>query len=50
MGIIYSNDINKLNKDNLLEVYGNSYDYLEAFKNSNYLLALDNDKLVGASS
>lgn len=48
MGIIYSNDINKLNKDNLLEVYGNSYDYLEAFKNSNYLLALDNDKLVGA--
>ena len=48
MGIIYSNDINKLNKDNLLELYGNSYDYLEAFKNSNYLLALDNDKLVGA--
>ena len=48
MGIIYSNDINKLNKDNLFELYGNSYDYLEAFKNSNYLLALDNDKLVGA--
>ena len=48
MGIIYSNDINKLNKDNLLELYGNSYDYLESFKNSNYLLALDNDKLVGA--
>lgn len=48
MGIIYSNDINKLNKGNLLELYGNSYDYLEAFKNSNYLLALDNDKLVGA--
>ena len=48
MGIIYSNDINKLNMDNLLELYGNSYDYLEAFKNSNYLLALDNDKLVGA--
>ena len=48
MGIIYSNDINKLNKDNLFKLYGNSYDYLEAFKNSNYLLALDNDKLVGA--
>ena len=48
MGIIYSNDINKLNKDNLFELYGNFYDYLEAFKNSNYLLALDNDKLVGA--
>lgn len=48
MGIFYSNDINKLNKDNLFELYGNSYDYLEAFKNSNYLLALDNDKLVGA--
>ena len=48
MGIIYSNDINKLNKDNLFELYGNFYDYLEAFKNSNYLLALDDDKLVGA--
>ena len=48
MGIIYSNDINKLNKDNLFELYGYSYDYLDVFKNSNFILAFDKDKLVGS--
>ena len=46
MGIIYSNDINKLNKDNLFELYGYSYDYLDVFKNSNFILAFDKKELA----
>lgn len=49
MGIIYKTNLDYVKKEELNELYGNTYDYYSLFNNSYFkVFAFDNDKLIGA--